>query len=288
MNTTPSSSDRLSFTVFLVVALHAMLIFGVGFSMHKSDKLAPTLNITLATHASAKEPDKADFLAQHNQQASGTEEQLKELKTNEIAQIADTQVNKVNPLPQQLAAKQPKPETELLDSSNNTARKVNQPAPAKQTNQEQGSERENRLLELQQKMASLQAKRDLEKQAWARRPRIQRFTSVSTKSSEEAAYYNLWSQKIERIGTENFPKEAKQRKIFGSLRLSVSLRPDGSVAKTEITESSGHAILDEAALRTIRLASPFAPFPPEIKQKTDLFVIIRTWNFEIGGLTTSN
>ncbi|WP_096085647.1 TonB family protein [Agaribacterium haliotis] len=283
-----NSADRLSFTIFLALALHALLIFGISFSINKSDKLAPTLNITLATHKSAKAPDKADFLAQHNQEASGSADEVKELKTTELAQIADVNINQVNPLPQQQAAAQPKPETELLDSNNERARKVSRQDTEKQQNQHDGQQEQDRLMELKRKMASLQAKLDQEKQTLANKPRIKRFTSTSTKSSEEAAYYNRWSQKVERIGTDNFPEEARRSNTFGSLRLSVSVRPDGSVARVELLESSGYKMLDQAALRIVRLASPFDPFPPEIKKQTDLFEIIRTWNFEIGGLSTSH
>jgi protein TonB len=74
-----SSGERLSFTVFLAVAVHAVLILGVTFTLNRDPKPAPTLNITLATHQSQKAPDKADYLAQYNQEASGTIADTKEL-----------------------------------------------------------------------------------------------------------------------------------------------------------------------------------------------------------------
>ncbi|WP_370980735.1 energy transducer TonB [Agaribacterium sp. ZY112] len=287
MSQAASSADKLTFTIFLAVAIHVIVILGVTFSINKSDKLAPTLNITLATHADQKAPEKADFLAQSNQQASGTEDDVKELTTTEEAELADLRLNKVNPLQQSIARNKPKHETELLDTSNQTARKVRRSESSTDNNHElEGDHQQTQLEKLERDLASLQAKRDQQLQSQARKPRITRHTSVSTKSSAEAAYYNRWSQKIETYGKKNFPAEAKRKNIYGSLRLSVMLRADGSVAKVEISESSGYKILDDAALKVVRLASPFDPFPAEIKKNTDLFEIIRTWNWEIDGLST--
>ena len=46
-----------------------------------------------------------------------------------------------------------------------------------------------------------------------------------------------------------------------------------------LTRSSGHALLDDAAIRIVRLAAPYAPFPKEIREETDILEITRTWQF---------
>jgi protein TonB len=51
------------------------------------------------------------------------------------------------------------------------------------------------------------------------------------------------------------------------------------VARININRSSGHSVLDEAAERIVRLAAPFAPFPPNIRRDTDELEITRTWTF---------
>lgn len=286
----PTSSDKLSFTLFLAIVLHAMVIFGVTFSMSRSDKVAPTLNITLATHKSNTAPEKADFIAQHNQEASGTEENVKELTTTELADVADTAVNEVNPEPVRAAKTVINNKKQALLSTTGDAKRKHTEIkqPKEQIDVRQGNDVDNNTLERSQKLASLQAKLDQQRQALAREPRITRHTSVSAKSSDEAAYYNYWSDKIIRVGNKNFPKEALEKEIFGSLRLEVGIRANGSVASIEITNSSGHALLDAAARRIVKLAEPFNPLPPEIQKHTDIFVIYRTWNFEITGLSTSD
>jgi protein TonB len=79
----------------------------------------------------------------------------------------------------------------------------------------------------------------------------------------------------------NYPAEARG-KLYGNLRLTVTLRPDGTVAAIDLDRSSGLKVLDNAAFKIVRMASPFAPFPPDIRRDTDLLVITRTWFFGQG------
>lgn len=273
----------------MAIAIHAMLIFGITFTLPKSDKVAPTLNITLATHESKKQPKDTDFLAQSNQEASGTEDEVKELTTTELAEVADVNVNQVNPTESLKATQKQQQKRKVLSTSSSASRST--PSDKLVNEREDQSERQDKPTPAQtrsEKLASLQAKLDRERQAMAREPRVTRHTSVSTKSSDEAAYYNYWSDKIVKIGNKNFPKEALDKEIFGSLRMEVSIRANGTVASAKVTSSSGFSLLDDTARRIVKLAEPFRPLPKEITKNADIFVIYRTWNFEITGLSTSD
>ena len=125
----------------------------------------------------------------------------------------------------------------------------------------------------------MEAKLDQQRQLFANRPRVKRITSLSTAASADAFYLNSWRRKIENIGNLNYPEEARKRKLYGSLRLLVAIEPDGSLRQVELLESSGHKMLDDAAVRIVRQAAPFAPFPDELRATTDLLEIIRTWQF---------
>ena len=94
-----------------------------------------------------------------------------------------------------------------------------------------------------------------------------------------AQYVEDWRQKVERVGTLNYP-DAARGKLYGSLLLSVSIRADGSVDKVGVQRSSGHKVLDEAAVRIVKMAAPYAPFPPDIRKDYDIVEITRTWKFE--------
>jgi protein TonB len=115
-------------------------------------------------------------------------------------------------------------------------------------------------------------------QAYSRRPR-QRYISASSKSYRDAAYLEAWRSKIERIGNLNYPEQAKREKLSGSLILDVGINADGTVHSIELRRSSGYKLLDDAAIRIVRLASPFAPLSEEMRKDTDILHITRTWQF---------
>lgn len=279
-----TSHDRLSFTIFLALALHALVILGVSFSIEATKESAPTLNITLATYKSDKAPEKADFLAQHNQQASGTSDKVLELTSETQAEFASSEINQVTP-PPKIRASNKSLSDELL-SSQSESRKINAQKDPEQQDQERKGE-QTEQLQVNPEIASLQAKLAKQRQAYAKRPRIRRLTSVSTQASADAAYLNKWIERVEAIGNDNFPQQALTERIFGNLRLAATIKADGTIDSVEILESSGKRILDASALQIIHLASPFAPFPPEIRKNTDKLEIIRTWRFELAGLSTS-
>ncbi len=283
------SGDRLSFTIFVAAALHALIIFGIGFTHDRGNKVAPTLNITLATHDAKTPPDKADFIAQHNQQASGTASEVKELTATDRAELQDTQIRDISPVPQRKASEEQRPDQQVLITKADAKHHMDSKKKVSPTNEHSekrsGEEMDTPLVDPE--FASLQAKLDRLKQDLAKQPRIRRLTSVSTRASYDAEYLNAWAQKVEQVGNDNFPEAALRDEIFGSLRLSVLIQPNGIVEDIEILQSSGHTILDEAAVQIVKMASPFRAFPKEIRKKADKLEIIRTWRFEITGLKTT-
>jgi periplasmic protein TonB len=112
------------------------------------------------------------------------------------------------------------------------------------------------------------------------RPRRQ-FVGARAAEVRFALYVEHWRQKVEAIGNLNYPEGARG-KIYGDLRLTVSINSDGSVAGVDLERSSGYKILDAAAERIVTLAAPYAKFPPDIRRDTDVLVITRTWHFAPG------
>ena len=62
-------------------------------------------------------------------------------------------------------------------------------------------------------------------------------------------------------------------------RISYWVGPDGSVRNIMVRRSSGHKVLDDAAIRIVELAAPFAPFPDDILKEVDILHVTRTWKF---------
>lgn len=126
----------------------------------------------------------------------------------------------------------------------------------------------------------LQAQIDKQIEDYQKRPR-KKFIGANAAEYRFAQYEEEWRAKVERLGTVNYPAEARG-KLYGNLRLTVTIRPDGSVDSVELDRSSGLKVLDAAAFKIVRMAAPYASFPPTIRRDTDLLVITRTWFFSQG------
>ncbi len=135
-------------------------------------------------------------------------------------------------------------------------------------------------------MASLSAEIDRRLQAYAKRPK-RKWITARTREHKYAAYMEAWRQKVERVGNLNYPDEARRANLSGSLLLDVALRPDGSVDEIILRRSSGKKVLDDAAIRIVKLASPFARFPKSIAEDTDILHVERTWQFLSGNRFSS-
>lgn len=111
-------------------------------------------------------------------------------------------------------------------------------------------------------------------------PRVRRIVEGRTHTAEDTWYLESWRRKVERIGRLNYPEQARANSLYGSLRLLVAIEPDGTLRDVQVIESSGHRVLDQAAVRIVRLAAPYAPFPPAMREHTDVLEIVRTWRFQ--------
>lgn len=137
------------------------------------------------------------------------------------------------------------------------------------------------LAQAAREMARLETEIDREKAEFGN-PR-RKFLGARIEEYRFAKYIDEWRQKLESIGTANYP-EAARGKLYGSLVVTVTIGADGSLLKPpQIERSSGHKTLDDAIFRIIQLAAPFKPFPPEIRRDTDVIVITRTWYFTNDG-----
>ena len=105
------------------------------------------------------------------------------------------------------------------------------------------------------------------------------FGNAAPLGADFAYYLDAWRRKVERIGQLNYPAEAKAQGLTGTLRLRVSIAADGALNDVRVVEGSGHAVLDAAALRIVRLAAPYAPFSPTMRAATEVLEIERTWQF---------
>lgn len=273
--------DRFPVALLIAISFHALMVAIIGFDFALPSPKPKTLEITLVQHTTTA-PIDADFIAQANQQASGTELRKQKLTTTENSRFLSDKIQKISPpIQPQLASAEPVDDPSLLATKNQDAlfEVINEPEQETKTLEEKFLGETQIPSHLSNDIATLEALLDQQRQSYAKRPRIRRLTSVSAKAAIDAQYLDDWRRKIERIGNIHYPEEAKRNHLYGELRLAVILLPNGYVDDIEILHSSGARILDDAAMRIVRLAEPFQTFPSELKKEIDKLEIIRTWRF---------
>ena len=277
------SSRSFTLALGLSIVLHA-IVLSIHFKLPAiiSDKLASLpLEVVLVNSKTKARPSKADVLAQANLDGGGNTEENRRLKTplpilKEAEQGADAK--RAARRVQELEAQQVKMMTKLQAAKSVSAAEQPKSAPAVEVPQPQAAGQDLATSALAIARMEAQISSQLEK--YQERPR-RAYIGARAQEYRFAQYVEDWRLKVERIGNLNYPDDARGR-IYGSLLLSVSIKADGSLEKVEVTRTSGHQILDRAAERIVRMASPYASFPANIKRDTDILEITRTWTFARG------
>ena len=140
---------------------------------------------------------------------------------------------------------------------------------------------ENKKPILELMIEDLQKKFEARRKTNEQRPKRRAVSTVSAQK-EQATYLETWRKRIEEVGNQYYPEQARKNGVFGNLRILVAVRADGQVEDIRILESSGSKMLDDAAERIVLLAAPFDPLPEEISVETDILEIIRTLRFHEG------
>lgn len=280
--------DRLGLTLSLAILAHGMLILGVTFI---EEDPAParydTMEIVLVRQKSPP-PEEAKALAQASLAGGGeTADPVQPGSPLPDPGLGTPPARSAPepPAPAQAQAAPTEtappgsdnpPEIAVLNDSGPPAPVETAARPAEQTPEKTPSA--TALLASSFRIAALSANIRQKLETRAQRPR-RKFISASTREYRYAAYMEAWRAKVERMGNLNYPEEARRRKLSGSLLLEVALNANGTINEIMIRRSSGEKILDDAAIRIVELAAPYAPFPQKIKQETGVLHIIRTWQF---------
>lgn len=109
--------------------------------------------------------------------------------------------------------------------------------------------------------------------------RNQLWIAADTRAADVAVYLDSWRRKIERVGTLHFPNIVRRETLSGTPVIEVTIGANGKLLNTTLRHSSGHRELDEAALRILKLASPYQPFPPALNATHDQIRIAYEWQF---------
>jgi periplasmic protein TonB len=260
------------------IAFHLLLIVGIGMRLPLIPKWEDphnVMDVVLVNSKSATRPVKADALAQANLDGGGNTDKklraatplpaLEERDPSRELKAAENRVKQLETEAHELM-------TRMKSKAAVTQAEVTLPSSAK------GDAEARDLVEKSLEIERLEAQIRREYQAYQERPK-RKFVGARAQEYRFAQYVDTWRQRIERVGNLNYPEEAKTRKLYGSLQLTVAIKANGEVETVEVNRSSGHRILDQAAIRIVRLAAPFPPFPDNIRVDTDILHITRTWTF---------
>ncbi len=269
---------RLSVAFIFSVALHAFALFGITLVLpdpRSAIELTQPLQVVLVNAKSKSRPSKADALAQANLDGGGNTPDDRQAKSPLPAIRDDQQFT-----PEQISRRVSMLEEEskkMLTRLKSDISVVQTELKKQQQNNETSSNGDD-LVQKSLEIARLEAQIDKNHEAYQKLPR-RKFVGARTHEYRFAQYIEDWRIKVERIGNLNYPEQARQKRIFGNLQLTVAINSDGSLEGVEVNKSSGNAILDEAAKRIVKLSAPYAPLSQDIRRDTDILVITRTWTF---------
>ncbi|HWS62914.1 MAG TPA: energy transducer TonB [Steroidobacteraceae bacterium] len=279
----PPASDRMLTTLFLAALFHGIVILGVTFSSSKSDEGgpdSPALEVVLVNDQAplADKNPNARYIAQRTQLGTGNMLHGERTRIPKSSQVPLERLG--SPGGEGLAAAR-NGETageEELVATHAPALKILYFAAA--TAAKEASQMPE-LLEKRPDLAmtpndegiELLLRGESKQQLWI---------AADTRESDVAVYLDIWRRKIERVGTINFPDVARRRLLSGTPVIEVTIGSDGKLLNTVVRRSSGHAEIDEAAMRILKLASPYDPFPAAMNAKHDEIRIAYEWQF-LGG-----
>jgi periplasmic protein TonB len=286
-----TTGDRLVTTLFFAILIHGIVILGVTFAPEDAGALrAPTLEVTLVRESS-EAPEEAEYLAQANLDGGGnTEEQVR--PTSQLA--SPSQVDHPGePDGDRVETADPGVEDQQEDVGETTAGPTADSTLIATTGRNEQTVQDNPAAAPSQRapvlyvpilMDSSPDQADpvdhLDRQALAQSddPR-ESFVAVDTQEALFAPYLARWRDRIERMGNLHYPDQARRDGIEGSLILEVAINANGTIRDLDILRASSHRTLDRAALRILRLASPFEPFPEDLRRETDVVRFIYEWRF---------
>lgn len=276
--------DRMSVALLVALVLHAAVALGVGFDLATQTPVEPnqSLDIVLVNWASEEAPDDPDYLAQASQRGGGdTTDPVR--PTEQVSALTpsldqgDAEVNTQQAAPAEavdsrryITATESETTTEL-DESADESEEI--PLPTAQE-----------LIMQAQEMARLNAELTDTQMVRSKSPR-RKFISANTRQYEFASYMQAWVAKVERVGNLNYPEEARQRNVSGSLIMTVGINTDGSIESITIQQPSGYDVLDQAAQQIVQIAAPYTPLPAELTENVDVLHITRTWKFSQGTIS---
>jgi protein TonB len=262
------------------VLAHAALL-AVRFAAPDAFKFAPAdpgLEVILVNAKHARQPVKADALAQANLDGGGANDAGR--SKSPLPDMRHTENGDSIKALQRRIAQLEEQQRNVLTRARGAAFHA---APVTEKDNPDPNRTGNDAMDTSKAIARAAAEITQRIEDENKRPK-KTFISPSTRAVGYALYYKEMQKRVEEIGTLNFP-QANGQKLYGELIVEIPIFQDGSLYQKEggprIERSSGNPSLDKAALAIVRRAAPFGRFPPNMRStgKDDLWVIVTRFKF---------
>ena len=261
-------------TVVLAVFLH-LVILTLQFAMPQENDAA-VKEIAVTLRPSDQKIENADFLAQADQQGSGTFRESHLMSSDMPAPMLEQSTGEQ----QRETLEQIQQKRELNFEEKLLITTLSWQKQAEDNQRKKAMEEMNSQFQAKAAMvASLEAQYLQRQQNFSRQQKIKTVDGIQAKQDISAAYLEKFRQKVEFYGNRYYPEAAKQQRLAGEVRLMVILNASGGIRAIRLIDSSGHEMLDEAAKASVRKAAPFGGFDAKMKDISELR-IVRTWRFD--------
>ncbi len=135
-------------------------------------------------------------------------------------------------------------------------------------------------------IARLQAQIDRQVSDYNKRPRRLTY-GVNAVGVSYARYVDDWAARIEKLGTERYPPEARGR-MYDSLIITVEIDKHGNVVDVIVNRKSKYEVLNRAVRQIVHAGAPYERFTPEMAREGDILQVVRTWTFTNDTLETAS
>jgi protein TonB len=278
--TAPRIRDPLSLALIASLLLHAIVLF-MRFAPPMPIMMNPNdsrLDVVLLNAQTQSRPVKADVLAQVNQEAGGEHDSGRARSPLPAQSLArdGTDLQQQRRRLEELEAQQ----RELLTAAKGPATPLTPERTRETPPQPQAADRDTTEAAL----SRMQAEIDRNIEDYNKRPRRLTF-GVNAVGVQYARYVADWASRIEKIGTERFPPEARGQQ-YDSLIITVEIDKHGNVLDVTINRKSKFESLNRVVRQIVYAGQPYERFPPEMAKEGDILQIVRTWTFTNDGLET--
>lgn len=271
----PKKNISLPVAIVIAIGIHALIIFGIGFSVGQ-DPAAVMQDVAQVLTDDMTPNKEANYIANGSQKGGGTVIERVRQESAHISSMSALQISQTQDvinLPRK-ARERRHQESYLRTTLSWRQASIESDNDPKQA-QDNIMVQEERL---RKQIATLETQLSQRQQVYATQSKALTIDSNSTTKGAAADYINTFREYVERVGNLNYPAQARAQSITGDVRLMVIINNDGTIKAISLLESSGSRILDEGAKQSVRKAAPFGKFTKDMRDIPELRVI-RTYRY---------